>query len=66
MALEFADANAAIGALEARGVKVDLEGDAMMHGPEDMWYQIDSRVAPFPLDHPAHDPGLRLGGVEAR
>lgn len=61
VAFEFEDADAAIGLLEARGVKVDLEGDAMMHGPEDLWWQIDSRTAPFPLGHVANDAGLRLG-----
>jgi hypothetical protein len=60
IAFEMADAEGAIGVLESRGVKVDLGGDAMIHGPEDVWYQIDSRETPYPVGHPANDPGVRI------
>jgi catechol 2,3-dioxygenase-like lactoylglutathione lyase family enzyme len=60
IAFDFPDADEAIHLLESRGVKVDLDGDAMIHGPEDIWFQIDSRDAPFGPDHEANDPGPRF------
>jgi catechol 2,3-dioxygenase-like lactoylglutathione lyase family enzyme len=60
IAFDFPDADEAIHLLESRGVKVDLDGDAMIHGPEDIWYQIDSKDAPFGLGHEANDPGPRF------
>ena len=36
-----------------------MGNDAMIHGPEDVWYQIDSRAKPIPVGHPANDPGVR-------
>jgi catechol 2,3-dioxygenase-like lactoylglutathione lyase family enzyme len=60
IAFDVADADGAIAALEGRGVKVDLPQDAMIHGPEETWYQIDSRDTPFPIGHPANDPGVPL------
>jgi hypothetical protein len=60
IAFEFSDADAAIAELESRGAKVDLPQDAMIHGPEEMWYQIDSRDTPYPIGHPANDPGVPL------
>jgi len=60
IAFDMPDADAAVEVLEARGVKVDLPGDAMIHGPEEVWYQVDSRDAPFPLGHPANDPEVVL------
>ncbi len=58
IAFDFADADEAIGILEARGIKVDVGGDAMMHGPEGIWYQIDSRDKPYPQGHYANDSGV--------
>jgi catechol 2,3-dioxygenase-like lactoylglutathione lyase family enzyme len=60
VAFDFADADAAIGELEARGATVDLPQDAMIHGPEETWYQIDSRDTPYAIGHPANDPGVPL------
>jgi hypothetical protein len=60
IAFEMADAEGAIKVIESRGAKVDLGGDAMIHGPEDVWFQIDSRDTPYPVGHPANDPGVRL------
>ncbi|MBM4465038.1 MAG: hypothetical protein FJ014_05695 [Chloroflexi bacterium] len=59
IAFDVADANGAISVIESKGVNVDLGGDAMIHGPEDLWYQLDSSTAPFPVGHPANDPGVR-------
>ena len=60
IAFDFPDTDEAIHLLESRGVKVDLDGDAMIHGPEDIWYQITSNDTPFELHHEANDPGPRL------
>lgn len=60
IAFDFADANGAIVELESRAVKVDLPQDAMIHGPEEVWYQIDSRDTPYPIGHLANDPGVPL------
>lgn len=61
---EFDDSDEAIQAIESRGVKVDLAGDAMIHGPKDVWYQIASRTTPFPVGHPANDPGVHYADPE--
>ena len=58
IAFEMADCDEAIEVIESRGAKVDLPGDAMIHGPEEVWYQIDSRDTPFPVDHPANQTGV--------
>jgi catechol 2,3-dioxygenase-like lactoylglutathione lyase family enzyme len=58
IAFDTADAEGAIGVIESRGAKVDLPQDAMIHGPEEIWYQIDSRDTPFPVDHPANQTGV--------
>lgn len=58
IAFETADAEGAIALIESRGAKVDLPQDAMIHGPEEVWYQIDSRDTPFPVDHPANPTGV--------
>jgi hypothetical protein len=60
VAFDFADADAGIAELERRGATVDLPQDAMIHGPEEMWYQIDSRDTPYPIGHAANDPGVPL------
>ena len=60
LAFEVADAEGAIKVCESRGIKVDLQQDAMIHGPEEVWYQIDSRDTPFPVDHPANPTGVTL------
>ena len=60
IAFEVDDAVGAIDVIEAKGVKVDLAGDAMIHGPEGIWFQLDSRKTPYPVGHPANDPGVRL------
>ena len=54
------DADGAIGVMESRGAAVDLWQDAMIHGPEEVWYQIDSRARPFPVGHPANKTGETL------
>ncbi len=58
IAFDTADAEGAIAVIESRGAKVDLPQDAMIHGPEEVWYQIDSRDTPFPVDHPANPTGV--------
>jgi catechol 2,3-dioxygenase-like lactoylglutathione lyase family enzyme len=60
IAFDMADADAAIAEIESRGATVDLPQDAMIHGPEELWYQIDSRDTPYPIGHPANDPGVPL------
>ena len=60
VAFEMADCDEAIEVIESRGAKVDLPGDAMIHGPEEVWYQIDSNDTPFPIGHPANEPGVPL------
>ena len=60
IAFDMADGDAAIDIVEGRGAKVDMEQDAMIHGPEEVWYQIDSRDTPFPIGHPANEPGVPL------
>lgn len=60
IAFDVADADGAIMEIEAKGVPVDLWQDAMIHGPEDAWYQIDSSDTPFPIGHPANHPGVPL------
>jgi hypothetical protein len=44
--------------IESRGAKVDFPQDAMIHGPEEVWYQIDSVDTPYPIDHPANQTGV--------
>jgi hypothetical protein len=58
VAFEMADAEGAIRLIESRGAKVDLPQDAIIHGPEEVWYQIDSHDTPYPLGHPANDPAV--------
>jgi catechol 2,3-dioxygenase-like lactoylglutathione lyase family enzyme len=58
VAFETADAEDAIRVIESRGAKVDLPQDAMIHGPEEVWYQIDSYDTPYPIGHPANDPAV--------
>ncbi|MGH2404467.1 MAG: hypothetical protein ACRDGN_08380 [bacterium] len=58
IAFDTADAEGAIAVIESRGEEVDLPQDAMIHGPEEVWYQIDSRDTPFPVDHPANPTGV--------
>ncbi|MGQ0572088.1 MAG: hypothetical protein ACT4P5_21495 [Armatimonadota bacterium] len=58
IAFDTADAEGAIAVIESRGAKVDLPQDAMIHGPEEVWYQIDSRDTPFPVDHLANPTGV--------
>jgi hypothetical protein len=57
IAFDVADANAEIAVIESRGAKVDLGGDAIIHGPEDVWFQLTSSDTPFLVGHPANDPG---------
>ncbi|MBM4465037.1 MAG: hypothetical protein FJ014_05690 [Chloroflexi bacterium] len=59
IAFDVADADGAIGVLESRGAKVDLGGDAIIHGPEDVWFQLTSSTTPYPVGHPANNPGVR-------
>jgi catechol 2,3-dioxygenase-like lactoylglutathione lyase family enzyme len=58
IAFDTPDADGAIGALESRGIPVDLPKDCFIYGPEEVWYQIDSRETPFPIGHPANDPAV--------
>jgi catechol 2,3-dioxygenase-like lactoylglutathione lyase family enzyme len=58
IAFETPDAEGAIDALEGRGVQVDLPGDALVYGPEEVWFQIESRDTPFPVDHKANQVGV--------
>jgi catechol 2,3-dioxygenase-like lactoylglutathione lyase family enzyme len=58
IAFETADAEGTIAELESRGVPVDLPKDCFIYGPEEVWYQIDSRETPFPIGHPANDPAV--------
>jgi catechol 2,3-dioxygenase-like lactoylglutathione lyase family enzyme len=60
IAFDMADSDAALGLIESRGVPVDLPQDAIIHGPEEVWYQIDSRDKPFPVDHIANQTGVTL------
>ena len=60
IAFDVADCDQAIEILESRGVKVDFPGDAMVHGPEEIWTQLDSHDTPIPVGHPANDPGVTL------
>lgn len=60
IAFEVDDAEGAIAAVEGRGAPVDRWQDAIIHGPEEVWYQIDSRTTPFPVDHPANRAGQTL------
>ncbi len=60
IAFDMADAEAAIGIIESRGAKVDFPQDAIIHGPEEVWYQIDSVEEPFPINHPANQTGVTL------
>jgi catechol 2,3-dioxygenase-like lactoylglutathione lyase family enzyme len=60
IAFDMADAPGAISVIESRGAKVDLPQDAVIHGPEEVWYQIDSVDTPFPVDHPANQTGVTL------
>ena len=60
IAFDVPDCGGAIVELESKGVKVDLGGDAMIHGPEELWLQFDSHDTPYPVGHPANDPLLRL------
>ncbi|MGH2404469.1 MAG: hypothetical protein ACRDGN_08390 [bacterium] len=58
IAFDMADAEAAIGIIESRGAKVDFPQDAIIHGPEEVWVQIDSVDTPFPINHPANQTGV--------
>jgi hypothetical protein len=60
IAFDTADAEGAIRAVERRGEKVDLPGDAIIYGPEEIWFQIESKDTPFPVDHPANQVGVTL------
>ena len=60
IAFDMPDAEAAIDEIEFRGSKVDLAGDAMIQGPEEVWYQIDSRATPYPKGHLGNDPEVGL------
>jgi hypothetical protein len=60
IAFDMADADATIGTIESRGAVVDMWQDAMIHGPEEVWYQIDSHDTPYAIGHPANDPGVPL------
>jgi hypothetical protein len=58
IAFEMADAGGAISVIESRGAKVHLPQDAIIHAPEEVWYQIDSYDTPYPIGHPANDPAV--------
>jgi catechol 2,3-dioxygenase-like lactoylglutathione lyase family enzyme len=60
ISFEVKDTDDTIDLLESRGVHVDQPGDAAIHGPENVWFEIDSRETPFPIDHPANDPGVQI------
>lgn len=60
IAFDMPDAEAAIGIIESRGARVDFPQDAIIHGPEEVWYQIDSVDTPFPINHPANQTGVTL------
>ena len=60
IAFDMPDAEAAIGIVEASGSKVDHEQDAIIQGPEEIWYQIDSRDTPYPVNHPSNRTGVTL------
>lgn len=58
IAFDTANAEDSIDVIEGRGAKVDGPGDALIYGPEEIWFQIESRDAPFPVDHPANQVGV--------
>lgn len=60
IAFDTQDCEAAIDFIESRGEKLDYPQDAVIHGPEEVWYQIDSRDTPFRIDHPANQTGVTL------
>jgi catechol 2,3-dioxygenase-like lactoylglutathione lyase family enzyme len=60
IAFEVADCEEALRTVESRGVPLDYPQDAIIHGPEEVWYQIDSRDTPFRIDHPANQTGVTL------
>ena len=47
---------AAVDELRQRGI----------YGPEDIWYQIASYTTPFPVGHPANDPGVCYADPDMR
>jgi catechol 2,3-dioxygenase-like lactoylglutathione lyase family enzyme len=59
IAFEVDDAEKAMAILVSRGVKVDLYGDVMIHGPEEIWYQLDSRKAPTSFETRRKIDGVR-------
>jgi hypothetical protein len=46
IAFEVDDVERDMEILESRRRKVDLYGNGIIHGPEDVWFQLDSRKAP--------------------
>jgi catechol 2,3-dioxygenase-like lactoylglutathione lyase family enzyme len=65
IAFEVDDAEKAVAALQSMGVKVDVYGDVMVHGPEDVWFQLDSRKAPTSSEHRRKVEGVRYIVPEA-
>ncbi len=59
IAFDVDDTEGAMQMLKERGFEVPVT-DAIMFGPEEIWYQIDSRVTPFPVGHPTNQPGVPL------
>ena len=65
IAFEVEDAEEGMAILESKGVKVDSYGDVMIHGPEDVWFQLDSRKAPTSFEFRRKVEGVRYQNPEA-
>jgi catechol 2,3-dioxygenase-like lactoylglutathione lyase family enzyme len=62
-AFEVDDVERDMAILESRGIKVDLYGDVMIHGPEEIWYQLDSRKAPTSFETRRKVEGVRYSDL---
>lgn len=58
IAFDTPDAEGSIEVIEGRGAPVDLPGDALIYGPEEIWFQIESKDTPFPVNHQANQVGV--------
>lgn len=59
LAFNIENTEEAMQTLEERGFEVPVT-DAIMFGPEGIWFQIDSNKTPFPIGHPTNQPGVLL------
>jgi catechol 2,3-dioxygenase-like lactoylglutathione lyase family enzyme len=64
IAFEVDDAEKGMAFLESRGHRVDLYGDVMIHGPEDVWFQLDSRKAPTSFETRRKTEGVRYSNPQ--